>query len=64
MKYSCCLLETRRGDIGDEFSTKQTRDTVVLVQGDKRTLLRTLLQSGKPLTNLFVELRDIVADVW
>lgn len=58
------LLETRRGDIGDEFSTKQTRDTVVLVQGDKRTLLRTLLQSGKPLTNLFVELRDIVADVW
>ncbi len=58
------LLETRRGDIGDEFSTKQTRDTLVLVQGDKRTLLRTLLQSGKPLTNLFVELRDIVADVW
>ena len=58
------LLETRRGDIGDEFSTKQTRDTIVLVQGDKRTLLRTLLQSGKPLTNLFVELRDIVADVW
>ena len=58
------LLEIRRGDIGDEFSTKQTRDTLVLVQGDKRTLLRTLLQSGKPLTNLFVELRDIVADVW
>ena len=58
------LLETRRGDIGDEFSTKQTRDTLVLVQGDKRTLLRTLLPSGKPLTNLFVELRDIVADVW
>lgn len=58
------LLEIRRGDIGDEFSTKQTRDTLVLVQGDKRTLFRTLLQSGKPLTNLFVELRDIVADVW